>query len=791
MKNKKFHMRSFLILVLLTCSLNTFSQEFNDYVFKAIDSKGKPIENAEIRILNTDIIIYTGKNGESKNISLKKGRYLIEINSKGFSNTTEMIELASQHEINIVLENNYKKLDDIIVSINKTDALYFKSSGSITTFNKKQINDLRLWDIKDVTGIAPNLNLAQSGDNRNITYIRGIGTTSYEQAVSTYIDGVAQFTLDTYLPQLNDVEKIEILNGPQGTLYGRNSMAGVINIITKKPSNKTSIVAGISLGGFGQKRLNASAQLPILKDKLFGSLSFLHDTRNGFFKNEISGDPFDKQKQTGLNFQLKYQINKKWIAQFDYKNYHAINDGAFPLASNISEALKKPYQLSQDQQATMHDKSSNNSLVLKYKGTKSNLSIQHSLQRNYRYYDAILDADFSSFNIVGIYNNYGNKYNYSSAFTQEVRLSSNDQLNNKLKWIIGSYLYSQNSPTKQATVFGKNADFIGAPMNDFSVINYNSSKNTGAALYANANYNLTEKISLTTGLRLDRENRELTVSSEFEKKPGPTIITNPESSAKISYSAISPKIGIQFNPKQNSIIYLTYNRGFRTGGLSSISSDPSQIPLIGFKPEYSNTFESGVKSESKNKKFRTGFLVFYSIVNDLQVPTLVLPDAITITKNAGKLESKGIEYELSAIILKGLTLNYTGGMTDARFKSFKTGQNGNIVDLKGKRQIFTPLSTDFLSIQYQRKLDRSEKIEMILRAEYKYFGDQYFDVGNTIMQKAYGLLNIKAGIEFKNTELSFWIRNATNKTYISYGYDFGAVYLGNPRMSGISINFRL
>ncbi len=303
-------------------------------------------------------------------------------------------------------------------------------------------------------------------------------------------------------------------------------------------------------------------------------------------------------------------------------------------------------------------------------------------------------------------------------------------------------------------------------MNDFSVINYNSSKNTGVALYANANYTLTEKISLTTGLRLDRENRELTVSSEFEKKPDPAIITNPESSGKISYSAISPKIGIQFNPKQNSIIYLTYNRGFRTGGLSSISSDPSQIPLIGFKPEYSNTFESGVKSESKNKKFRTGFLVFYSIVNDLQVPTLVLPDAITITKNAGKLDSKGIEYELSAIILKGLTLNYTGGMTDARFKSFKTGQNGNIVDLKGKRQIFTPLSTDFLSIQYQRKLDRSEKIEMILRAEYKYFGDQYFDIGNTIMQKAYGLLNLKAGIEFKNTELSFWIRNATNKTCI-------------------------
>lgn len=783
-------MRGFLILVLFLNGLITYSQESVEVSFIIKDISGNPISNAEIRLLNSEVSILSGKNGTAKISQLLKGSYLIQIKADGYANYTKLIAINESMDISIGLEESYRKLDDIVVNANKSDASYFKTAGSITSIGTKQIKDLRVWDIQDLTGLAPNFNLAQSGDNRNIAFIRGIGSTSYEQAISTYIDGVAQFTLDSYIPQLNNVEKIEILNGPQGTLYGRNAMAGVINITTKKPVNKSSLNAGLSIAEYGQKRFNIAGQLPLVKDKIFGSVSILHDIRNGYFTNDLTGKPFDKQKQTGLNLQLRYFINKRWSAQLDHKSYWGNNDGAFPLSSDISQALKKPFHLSQDQQSTMHDKTTNNSFVVKYRGNKINMSIQNAFQKNYRYYHDVLDADFSDFNIVGIYNNYGNDFNFSRAFTQEIRINSSEQLSSKLKWIVGSYLYNQYSPTKQATVFGKNADFIGAPMNDFSVINTNIANNNGLAIYANGTYNISNKFSLISGIRFDRENRKLSVSSAFEKKPDPAMITNPETSDKISYDAISPKFGIQYTPKENSLIYMTYNRGFRTGGLTSITSDPSQIPLIAYKPEYSNTFEAGIRSESKNKKFRSGFVIFYGIVNDLQIPTLVLPDAITVTKNVGKLESKGIEYELNAIIFKGLTMNYVGGMTDARFKSFKTGKNGEIVDLAGKRQIFTPLSTDFISLQYQRKIDKEKKFGMLLRAEYKFFGKQYFDVANTIKQDQYGLLNLKAGLEYKNTELSIWARNTGNIKYIAYAYDFGAVYLGNPRVIGMSLDIK-
>jgi iron complex outermembrane receptor protein len=134
--------------------------------------------------------------------------------------------------------------------------------------NAKGINDYRLWNSKDLTAIVPNLYSANPGDGRNVTSIRGITSSSYDPAVTTYIDGVNQFTLDTYIPQLFDVERIEVLRGPQGTLYGRNAMGGVINIITEQPTNKTSGFLEISAGNYGEQRYTGAIRTPVVKRQI-------------------------------------------------------------------------------------------------------------------------------------------------------------------------------------------------------------------------------------------------------------------------------------------------------------------------------------------------------------------------------------------------------------------------------------------------------------------------------------------------------------------------------------------
>lgn len=783
-------MRSFFLLVLLFCAGQMYSQTV-ELEFKVINVSKVLIPNPDIKLLNSDILPIKNTEGSFLFKNIIKGNYFAQISALGYSTVLKKIEMSEDKVLTILLEYDYKQLSDVVISGSKRELNYYENAGSITSFNNKQIKDYRIWEIADLSGLVPNINLGHSGDNRNVSFIRGVGTTSYEQAVATYVDGVAQFGLDTYLPQLMDIERIEILRGPQGTLYGRNANAGLINIITKKPSNTTSLNADISVAEYGQKRLNGSLKFPLIKNKLFGSVSLLKDIKNGYYTNDFNKSNFDKQNQTGANAQLSYVISDKLTAQLDHKMYRAKNNGAFPLVGDIKELFKNPFHLSQNKTSAMRDNTINNSLVLKYKGEKLNLLLQHSLQQNYRYYENAIDADFSSYDIVSIFNNFGKEFNRVNVFTQEIKLSSADHLKSKLKWVLGSYLYNQKSPTKQATVFGKDAGFYGIPDKNFSIISTNLAKNSGFAVYGNGVLYLTNKISLTGGLRIDRENRKLTVSSGYEKQPNPVFITKKDTSGSISYAAISPKIGIQYNRSENSIYYITYNRGFRTGGLTSISSDPSQIPLVGYKPEYSNSFEAGIKGEELNKKLRYAVAAFYNLVTDIQVPTLILPDAFTVTRNAGKMNSKGLEYELEVIPINGLTLQYNGGITDSEFLTFKTGQNGSIVNLSGKKQIFTPASTNLFTAQLQHKIGGKGNSSLLIRGEYKITGKQYFDISNTIEQKKYTLLNIKAGIQTSKLDLFVWIRNAGNTKFIDYAYDFGAAHLGNPKILGTTLSVRL
>lgn len=689
----------------------------------------------------------------------------------------------------LIQSNTEKRLEEVIIfGPEKKQQKLLSSPNSITTIDKNQMQNLRIWEINQIRGIAPNFNLAHSGDNRNIASIRGIVTTSYDQAVATYIDGVPQFNLDTYIPQLNDIESIEIIRGAQGTFYGRNSMGGVINIITQVPNNKPSLLADITVGNRGQKRSSIQFKSALIKNKLFLRSSFLLDAKNGFYTNDFTKDAYDKQTQRLANVQLKYLMKNNWSLQADFKNYTGNNKGAFPLNADQESAFKNPFQLSQNQTTAMNDQTNNLSLILQHKGSKANITLQTSYQQNYRFYDNTLDADFSPYTIIGIFNNYGKSYNNVKALTNELRIQSSDTKNNKLKWSTGLFQYTNSSPTKQATVFGKDAGFIGIPDTDFSLIAHNLSKTNGAAGYGHATYPITEKLSMQAGLRLDYEERSLTVRSEYEKQPYPAFPIVSDTTGQKNYVAFSPKFGLNYAASTHQLFYFSYSRGFRSGGLTNISSDPSQAPLSAFLPEFANMFEIGLKGMNQKKTLQYALAAFYNHVTDIQTPFLVLPDAITITKNAGIMRSSGLEWELTAKPLKGLTFQYNAGITNATYKTLTAVSNGTQIDLNNKKQIFTPSTTQFLSANYQKKLGKNEWWSNV---QYMYTGNQYFDFANSIEQKGYGLVHAQIGYKFSKLNVSVWARNITNKKYISYAYDFGAVHLGNARTLGIRLAYSI
>ncbi len=773
---------------LLILPFSVFSQSFT-LKGKVLDPDSHPIEKAFVKILNGKYSVYTNENGSFSLDDIPEGTYLLVIEKENFARKSVEININSDlSDLKIILQPKIDQLEEILITAEKREQLLQKIPGSITGFTSEQVQNNQIWNAKDLTAVASNLYSSDPGDKRNITSVRGIVSTSYEPAVATYIDGVNQFNLDTYIAQLYNVKRIEILRGPQGTLYGRNAMGGVVNIITERPDEETSGFLEATSGSYGFQRYVAGIETPLIKQKLFFGAAGLYEEKDGYYTNLYDNSYYDRQHSFSGNYYLDYLLNKEWEILLNVKHLSNRNKGAFPLSTGIEAALDNPFTLNQNQKTEMTDNSVNASLSIDYKGKTFNFSSQTAYQFNHRYYEDAIDADFSPLDAISIYNNYGNNWNIASIGTQEFRFSSPAVKNSPWEWTGGAFLFYQKSPVKQATVFGEDADLLGMEDKDFSLISSSTKTGKGAAMYGQASYKLNEKLNLTAGIRYDHESTKQSILGEYKRNTDtqPSYEFQPDSTASANFNAFSPKIGMDYKFSGNHMAYLMYSRGFRAGGLSPLSSDPSEPPLHEFRPEYSNNYEAGAKNSFFDRRLILNTSIFYTQIEDIQVPTLILPDAVTVTKNTGKMTSYGGELELRIIPARAWKVDYNLGITHATYNSLLISRQGNEVNLKGNHQIFTPETTSLLALQYDKELGDSE-FGLFARAEWQYIGTQFFDLLNTMKQEPYHLFAAQAGISYHNLSLRFWIRNLTNKKYISYGYNFGAVRLGNPKESGLTL----
>ncbi len=787
-------MKKTILLLIIIFAVPVFSQTSASLEGIVLNETSEPVENARIHLLNTSFITFTNSSGEFRFSEIPLGKYLLSIKKGGFAETVQNIQADREIvELEIVLSSEAESLNEVTVTAQKREELIQEIPLSITSLSYQAVEESRIQNANDITAIAPNLYAADPGDRRTVTSIRGIVTTSYDPAIATYIDGVNQFNLDTYITQLFDIERIEVLRGPQGTLSGRNAMGGVINIITKSPENVASAFGEVTVGNYGHQRYLAGIRLPLIKNKLFFGAVTLHEESDGFYQNEFNDTNYDEQKNFSGNYYLTYLINSTWDLKLNFKHFSAKNEGAFPLVIGIDAAFENPYSLNQNQVTTMDDNTYNASLVLEHKGQNLNFSSQTSYQRNYRYYEEALDADFSPLDAVTIFNNYGKDWNNVKVATQEFKFSSPAGTENRLEWTAGTYMFYQESPVKQATQFGQDATLLGLEDVNFSLINTSETTAKGIAFFGQGNYMLTEKLDIIAGLRYDYEQKEQRILVEYQRNEDaqPSFEFQPDTSATANFDALSPKVGLSYKVAEDNLLYFTYSKGFRAGGLTPLSSDPSQPPLFQFEPEFSNNFELGTKNVFLDNRFVLNATLFYMNVNDVQVPTLVLPDAVTLIRNTGKLTSKGVEIEARALLTKGLELSYDFGFTDAEYASFNLAVDGGEIDLENKKQIFTPNVTSLLALQYKSKLGINDDFQFFVRGEWKYLGEQYFDLANTLQQDPYSLFNANVGFSWKELKATFWSRNILDQRYISYGYNFGAVHLGNPATYGISLSFRI
>lgn len=766
------------LLIILSLNLRAQSVTVKG---KVTDNQSTPLGNAEVKVLDRDETTYTDKAGNFEITVNKNGHSGIAVSLAGYT-TVWKTAPASADALIIVLQQGSRQLKEVTVTARKNYEQSQEVPISLSVFDRQYIKDARLHNLRELTAIVPNLYSANPGDGRNVTSIRGIATTSYDQTVATYIDGVNQFSLDTYIPQLLDVERIEVLRGPQGTLYGRNAMAGVINVITRQPSNYTKGFAEVEFGRFGERRLEFGVQTPVAKN-LFMGLSGLISGTDGYYKNLYNSTHYDLNSTVLGNYYLKYYPSADWALTLNLKGSANRNNGAFTLAGSVDDALSKPYTVNQNSITKMIDNTYNASFSAVHTGSAVDFSSSTAYQYNKRYYTVPIDGDFSPMDIFAVDNNFGGAWNKNEALTQEFILRSHQAADRKFNFTTGSYLFYQNNPVKQGSDYGADGAIYGAPANS-STVATNKQTGAGVAFFGNVSYALTTQLTVNAGIRYDYEHKHNDIEGEFHMGDF-TQVTQADTAASANFHALSPSAGLAYAINDNHRLFFNYSRGFRAGGISQLGADPNQIPLLAYQPEYSNSFELTTKNTFFNDRLKVNATVFYTRVTNAQVPTVILPDAITIVRNTGKLRSRGAELELTAVLNKNFELEHALGLTNAVFTDLNLASD-NSQSLTGKHQVYTPDATVMFALRYGGNI--SKTLRLTGRAEWKYTGDQCFDLQNQIEQKGYSLLKARIGVATKTYGIYLWANNLTNKKYIDYAYDFGAAHLGMPVTYGATLN---
>lgn len=697
------------------------------------------------------------------------------------------------------------KLEDVIVTANKREESIIKVNTSITSLSSKKIEDTRTWGLSGLSALVPNYNYQELGVSfQQIQAIRGIQVFSENPAVSTYIDDVNNIDILANGFAFTDIERVEVLRGPQGTLYGRNAMGGVVNIITKKPTNKTSAFGELSFGNLGLQRYSTGYKSPIIKDKLFFGMNGLYQTQEGFLKNDITGTSSTDTKLNGKavggeqnfygNIYLKWLPTSRFNVTLNVKGQKDKSDNSGFMVSQSSDtyAFENPDRINLARIAKHERNILNTSLVAKYLGNNYTLTSISALQT--------IAFGFQDLDFPGIYHSYyngkiGELLPPQKVWSEEFRINSNSE--GKLQYTAGVYWFAQKGyePTTNTAYELSNAEatMFGLPSGAF-LINRNRSNNSGIAGFGELSYLLTPKLKATFGLRYDHEKREAIFNGFGDAMLLNGVVTDikPNITANGTYSAVSPKLSLSYAVNDLSNIYASFTRGFRAGGINA-SSLPAGVRQT-FNPEFSNNYELGYKAFLLDKKLSVGASAFLIQWKDLQFYNLVAPFTYA-RENVGDAQSAGFELEITAIPAKGLQLDGSFGYNPTEYKGFnlKRVNFGTGVEtttaIGGNQLSNAPNHTLFLGAQYEHPV--SNTLKLVVRGELRNLGAQYTDIQNKIEQPSYTLFNSRVGLTSGNYSLFVWVQNLNNERYLAYGNpdsSFGRqARIGAPRTYGVTL----
>jgi iron complex outermembrane receptor protein len=671
--------------------------------------------------------------------------------------------------------------------------------------------------------LVPNLSLTLGDSMNAVAFIRGIGQRENiafaDPGVGIYVDDVYLGRAQGAFLDVLDVDRIEVLRGPQGTLYGRNTIGGAIKYVSARPTEHLSGWTELTAGNFSRRDFKASLSGP-LGDVVSGKIAVAKLTEDGYTRNLFNGEDAGDRDVTAWRGALAARISNTLTLDFSVDGSRSSPDSARPPIL-MEPGLATPGVVLGDPYVTdlnfsdLADLSTDGAVLTatwEISPAWTLKSISAWRQMNWRFH---FDTDATPLGTFDVFVDDEDQHQVS----QELQFSYAGE---RLNAVGGLYYFRERDVTVQG-VFAP--DFLGGL--GFFEADRNTQSNRSYAAYTQLDFQLSKQLTLTAGLRYTQEEKDFKRIQEFfgdADLDGVVDIPAPVSVAELvgalgsgirvtdldipgrerfdnTWSDLSPKLGLSWQPREQLLAYLNVAKGFKSGGFfgrANASFDASP-----YDQEELWSYEAGFKSTLLERRLRLNGAVFYNDYRDMQVTSFAASGGALVATfdNAGKSTLQGAELETALAVTDAFTVQANLSYLDAQFDEYLiAGPGGALIDVADQRVLpFTPEWTGRVAATYRIGLESAG--ELVLGADWNYRAKTYFEINGSeaLAQPGYALVN--AAVTYFSADGHWRVmlagQNLTDEAYRDFGFDLSGsglgqfAYYGKPRSYGISFRYDL
>jgi iron complex outermembrane receptor protein len=742
------------------------------------------------------------------------------------------------------------QLQEIVVTARHREEAAQRVPIALTSLSATELSDTRTVNLTDLAPLVPSLQLIQFNPrNTNLT-IRGLGSNvaiasdGLETGVGIYVDGVYYARPGEAMFDMFDLERIEVLRGPQGTLFGRNTTAGAVTIYTAAPTFTPEASAEASVGDYDYYQLRGVVSGPIVDDKLAGRLSVYGTSRDGFVRNVRTGQWLQDYRDDGARAQLLLKpddtLTVRVIGDYGYQEENCCINVPAGVAATLANGQPFPNgfysrtarigytPLPIDPKARLTDVDS----PVHAKAEQGGVSLQADWALGevvltgisaYRYWNWYPQNDFDDIGAPIL--TAADTPSRQRQASQELRITSPADLT--VQYTGGLYYFHEDVQSSPVVQYGAAAAgwilpitvplaLGGLALNGFANAAHEAATTDSYAAYAQATWHIDERISLTGGLRYTFDDKSgmfvqqqqggvpLSALPPVARGPVTTIrntLSQPDAySTGLGQGGISGTAIVSYQIDDETLAYASYARGVKSGGLN-LAALPAGVSAT-LEPESIDDYELGLKTTLLDRRLSLNAALYWA--QDWNYQSIYANPALVTSyiANVGKVRSRGVEIDLRASPLDGLSLTLSGAYDDAVYVSYPMGPcpleqlNEPVCDLSGRPLPGAPRWATSLAAEYVRPAGQlwAYAVSGYVGGQYSYRSSFFTGVNDSIYARVpgYSLLDLRAGLRADDGswDLSFWVRNVADTFYyvtlgpVALNSGLIAGTLGAPRTLG-------